>query len=81
MVDATLRHRLPKLSEQASTASRQKLHSLARDAQPPDAARRNLQALQLYPYWPWERVPRNTAAVHTSRNPRSPLSEGREPPR
>lgn len=74
MVDASLRQCLPKMAEQASKASRQKLHSLARDAQNLDGAGRNLQALQLYPYWPWERVPHHMAPIHASRKLRASAS-------
>jgi hypothetical protein len=51
MVDVSRRHRMPNFREQFSSASSEKPSG-------PHEARRNLQPLELYPYWPWERMPR-----------------------
>lgn len=60
MVDASPRHRMPNFREQFSNASPEKSPER-------HEARRNLQPLQLYPYWPWERMPRRRE--HTPANP------------
>jgi hypothetical protein len=74
MVDASLRHYLPKFREQASRVSRQKLQLIEGTAIGPNDARGNRPSMQLYPYWPWERVPSHMAPIYASRKPRDSAS-------